>query len=154
MVLPASAFVLERPEHGSLLPSLAVAMALVERRRGSWKTAGLFAAGHVGATLVVAGGLLTGIRVGVVDPAWRRALDVGVSYGELALVAELQSQLPPGWRRAFVAGTTAALLAAWAVRREPVDGGHLAAWLIGLAVVSRAWPVDAPGSLATPPQGC
>lgn len=154
VVLPASAFVLERPLHGLLLPSLAVTMGYVERREGSVATAALFAAGHLGGTLVVAGGLLTGIRYGWVDPSWRESLDVGVSYGELALVAAAMPALPPRWRPVAVGAVTTALALVWAHRRQPVDAGHLAAWLVGLGAVSAAGPRARPGRWATPRPRC
>ncbi|MCU1590535.1 MAG: hypothetical protein JWP11_1791 [Frankiales bacterium] len=135
VVLPASAFVLDHPSQLAWLPLLALAMGAVERWRGSLAAALTFVAGHVGATLLVAGWLSAGISLGWVHPSGH-VIDVGVSYGEAALWGLLAARVPRRWRGLYLGGQAAGLLAFLAVRHGFTDIGHLAGWTIGLLLAA------------------
>ena len=147
-VLPASAFVLEDRSQVLTLPALALTMGTLERWQGSRAAAGTFAAGHVGATLVVAAGLAGGMTRGLIDPIHREAVDVGVSYGAWALWGALTPRVDSRWRPAHVVGSTAMLVHALARRRSFTDAGHLAAWGIGLSIGARLAKADSAGRAA------
>ena len=136
-VLPASAFVLEHPVHAVALPVLALAMGSVERWQGSLTAAAVFASGHVGATLVVATGIAGGIEAGWLDPALRSMVDVGVSYGQWALLGALAGRLQPRWRVAYVASLSALLVSEARSGAGVTVAGHAVAWGIGLAIAGR-----------------
>lgn len=112
----------------------AVVAAPVERRLGSRRTIGIFAAGHVGATLAVALGLWLALHLDAVDRSVAHARDVGASYGFFA-VAGVAALLPRG--RLRIVGITpllAALATAAALDPDFTAFGHLAAVAIGLAL--------------------
>jgi hypothetical protein len=111
----------------------AVIVAPVERRLGSRRTAIVFAAGHVGATLLVAAGLWIGLHLGAVDPAVAVARDVGASYGFFAVAAIAGRLLPPRQRLGYLAVLSGYVVAAAAISHTFTDFGHLAAVGIGLA---------------------
>jgi len=112
----------------------AAVVAPVEHRLGTRRTIGVFAAGHVGATLVVALGLWIGIRVDAIDANVAHALDVGASYGFFA-VAAVGVLLLRGRLRVFGATPILAFLAASiAVDPDFTAFGHLVAAAIGIAV--------------------
>ena len=146
-VLPASAFVLEDRSHVLALPGLALTLGTLERWQGSRAAAGTFAAGHVGATLLVAAGLAGGITRGVVDPVHRDAVDVGISYGAWSVWGALTPALPARLRPLHVVGWTGALVHGLLRRRSFTDAGHLAAWGIGLGIAAGLATADA----AAPP---
>lgn len=156
LVLPASAFVLEHPGQVVVLPMLAVSMGLMERRYGSVRTACTFAAGHVGATLVVAGGLATGIAAGWIDPAHAQVVDVGVSYGAWALWGALAPLVPARLRAVYIGASTGLLVGLLIMLHNFTDVGHLLAWGIGLAIgagivrSAAAAPAAGRGPTATP----
>jgi hypothetical protein len=152
-VLPASAFVLEQPQHVIGLPALALAMGSVERWRGGAAAAGTFAAGHLGATAVVAGGLAAGIANGWVDPSYRESVDVGVSYGAWALWGALGLRVPPRRRTGYLAASALLFVAGAGGRPSYSDAGHGVAWVIGLAAGRRFVSRDrsAPAALPVPP---
>jgi hypothetical protein len=158
LVLPASAFVLDHASQLALLPLLALAMGAVERWRGSLAAALTFLAGHVGATLLVAGWVAAGISLGWVQPSYQHVVDVGVSYGEAALWGLLAARVPRRWRLPYLGSQALGLLAFLAVRHGFTDIGHLVGWIIGLALAvvlirrardERAVPV-APPATPTP----
>jgi len=62
-------------------------LGLSERRIGSWRTLGVFAAGHVGATLVTVAGVAVGVAHGWLPRELTHAVDVGPSYGLAAVAA-------------------------------------------------------------------
>jgi hypothetical protein len=136
VVLPASAFVLDHVSQLALLPLLALAMGLVERWRGSLAAIATFLAGHIGATLIVAGYLATGISLGWVPRSASHVVDVGVSYGEAALWGLLAARIPRRWRPGYLGVQGAGLLGALAIRQGFTDLGHLIGWLIGLLLAA------------------
>src|SRR5262249_26719437 len=110
-----------------------VVVAPVERRLGWRRTLLVFAAGHVGATLIVAAGLAIGVHVGAVDPSIAFTRDVGVSYGFFAVAALAGYLLAPRARICYLATVLAYVILAAAISRGFTDFGHLTAVAIGLA---------------------
>jgi hypothetical protein len=122
-------------EHPYLLPSAAFVAAVgipLERRIGAASTAGVFTAGHVGATLLVAAGLAVGRAAGLVDTNTAAAIDVGASYGVAAAAFVLFSTLPHRWRRPATAVLLMVLVGTLAHSRDFSAAGHLLAGLIGI----------------------
>ncbi|MGV1037515.1 MAG: rhomboid-like protein [Candidatus Nanopelagicales bacterium] len=125
---------------GQLLPNLMMALvpiALSERRIGSAATAGVFVAGHVGASLLTARTIANGLANGYYPISVRSDRDVGVSYGSLTIRFALIGEVRPGWPRALAAGSAAAWLAAtqpWRLPRDFTSTGHVIAAGLGVAV--------------------
>jgi hypothetical protein len=110
-----------------------VVLAPAERWLGTLRWAIVFAAGHIGATLLTAGGLWAAIRLDAVDESVSRSADVGVSYGFLAVAAVLVYRLPRRFRPTYVAVLGGYLVIALFARGTFTDAGHLVAVLIGFA---------------------
>ncbi len=129
--LLTSAFLTEQPLTPVSAALVAGILGGAEARWGARRTAGLFALGHVGGSLVV----YAGLRAARPSAETAAAVDVGVSYGVGAVLGALTAAVPRTWpRRAAAAGLVA--LGARPVLRGGgtfTDAGHLAALLIGLA---------------------
>ena len=113
----------------------------VELRLGSRRTLVAFAAGHVGASLLVAGGLWLALRLNSVDPAVARAKDVGASYGFLAVAAVAACLLPTRLRPAYLGLLCGYVVLGVATSGSFTDYGHLTATAIGLACYPLVRPV-------------
>jgi hypothetical protein len=101
-----------------------------------------FGLGHVGATLIVAGGLAAAIRFGWVPISVARASDVGMSYGAVAVLGALTIAIPASRRPEWIGWWLAvALLAAFAGDAF-TNAGHLVALIIGMSASVR-FPVVA-----------
>jgi hypothetical protein len=148
-VLLSSAF--WAPGTNDLLTSailFTLVLAAVERRIGSRRTVGVFAIGHIGATLIIAAGLWVALHLGAVERSVVDVRDVGTSYGFFAVAAAMTFLLARALRApyalALVAylGTTAVLSGSFG------DFGHLVAAALGFA----AYPVvrHATGPIASP----
>ncbi|MFE7802987.1 rhomboid-like protein [Nocardia sp. NPDC057440] len=118
----------------AIIPLLGCLLALAELRFGAVHLMRVFLAGHIGATLLVAGGLWIAIDVGWVPASIRWAEDVGVSYGAMALIGALVVAVPHRWRLAWA--TTWFMIAAEGVliERTFTSVGHLISCCIGTAV--------------------
>ena len=110
-----------------------VIVAPVERRLGWRPTAITFTAGHVGATLVVAAGLWSGVSLGAVNPDDSYARDVGVSYGFFAIAAFAAYLLAPRLRLPYLFVIIGYVATKAALFHTFTDFGHVAAVAIGLA---------------------
>lgn len=131
--LIASAFVTSGPVW-TTVPVLACALALVERRFGSLRTLGAFLAGHIGATLIVAVGLIVAVAAGWMSSDVLRAADVGVSYGGMALIGALLATLPRHWHRPWALGWLVVAVIGVILGRSFTNVGHFIALLIGIGV--------------------
>jgi hypothetical protein len=120
-------------ELASWLVLFTVVVAPVERRLGWRRTLLVFAAGHVGATLIVAAGLTIAVHTGATDPSVAFSRDVGVSYGFFAVAALAGYLLRPPARVCYLATLLAYVLLAVTVTHDFTDFGHLTAVAIGLA---------------------
>jgi len=117
-----------------------VVLAAVERALGTRRALAVFAAGHVGATLLVALGLWIGIRAGVLRPGLDATIDVGVSYGFAAAAAAFTFLLPRRARPVYAAALVGYLVFRLVAGHTYSDAGHLVAlaigyglWLMGFA---------------------
>jgi hypothetical protein len=120
-------------ELASWLVLFTIVVAPVERRLGWRRTLLVFAAGHVGATLVVAAGLTIAVHTGAVDPSVASTRDVGVSYGFFAVAALAGYLLRPTARVCYLATLLAYVILASTISHDFTDFGHLTAVVIGLA---------------------
>jgi hypothetical protein len=115
---------------------LVVCMAVLERRAGSLRAAGVFVLGHVGATLVAAVVIVAAVRSGSYPGSVQSGLDYGVSYGAIAVAMAVTWYLPLWVRPLWAAfGVFYPLTAATWYGRVPDFStvGHLAGALLGLA---------------------
>jgi membrane associated rhomboid family serine protease len=134
-VLVASAFWLT----GSLelvlwLLLFSLVMAPVERWLGSLKTGLVFALGHVGASLVTAAGLWLLVDVDLIERKVTHAVDVGASYGFVAVAALLIFRLHGRAKHLYVLALVGFLGIAAAWDQNFTAFGHIVALATGLAV--------------------
>jgi hypothetical protein len=127
-----SAFVVESLGGLTLVLGLLVVLAYLQRFVGRVASVVVGLAGHVGAGLVVAAGLATGIFHGVVDESVAAATDVGVSYVMAAAMGFLVLAVPPRWRWWYLGGTAVFWLLPGAINRTFTDASHASALTIGL----------------------
>jgi hypothetical protein len=100
--LLSSAFVIDAGPIYVWLPGLVCLLALAELTYRSRLLVATFAAGHIGATLLVAAGLTAAIELGWLPLSVSRATDVGMSYGAAAVLGSLTAAIPGRWRCAWV----------------------------------------------------
>ena len=110
-----------------------IVLAPVERRIGSKRTIGLFAIGHVGATLLTAAGLWIALRFDAVERSVVNARDVGTSYGFFAVAAAMTVLLAEDLRGPYAAALTGYLATTAVLAGSFGDYGHLAAMVLGFA---------------------
>jgi hypothetical protein len=108
-----------------------VVLAAVERALGTRRALAVFAAGHIGATLLTALGLWIGIRAGAFSPRLDDTIDVGVSYGFVAAAAAFTFLLPRRVRLAYAAALVGYLVYRLVAGHTYTDAGHLVALMIG-----------------------
>ncbi|MFD3421852.1 rhomboid-like protein [Streptomyces decoyicus] len=154
--LATSAVFVEEPLPVPYGAALLAALGTAEARWGVWRAAGVFAAGHAGASLLVYGALRRRTRQGTpsanttgASPAraaeetgteppdtTARAIDVGASYGFNATVGALAATVPHHGARAAATAGLLALGVRPVLRRGRTftDVGHLAALVIGVAL--------------------
>ncbi|MGN2637094.1 rhomboid-like protein [Nocardia takedensis] len=137
-VLVASAFWTEGGFPWLTIAGFLVVMAAAERWLGTTRWILLFAAGHIGATLLTVTAIDHAIDRGLIPVRVATAADVGTSYGFTAVLTAMTFRFR-GWVRLLWAGTILAVLAA-ALWLDPTftDYGHLCAALIGLLVGALA----------------
>ncbi|MEU4211354.1 rhomboid-like protein [Streptomyces sp. NPDC026206] len=132
--LASSSLVVEAPMELPYALLLLAVLGYTEYAYGAWWTVGAFLYGHVGASLVVYGGLRA-LRAGA---RTRSAIDVGVSYGFNAIAGALATALPRGPVRTGVCGGLLALGARPYVRGRGhtsfTDAGHLLALVLGMGL--------------------
>jgi hypothetical protein len=136
--LVGSAFVDDGGEVYAWLPGLVCLLALGEL---IWRSTGLliaFTLGHIGATLLVAVGLIAAVKAGWVPISIAHATDVGVSYGAVCVVGALTASIPARWRPVWIGwwlGIT--VTAAWATEFDFTAVWHVLALLLGMGVSLR-----------------
>jgi len=108
-------------------------VAPVEHRIGSGRTIAVFAVGHVGATLLTAVGLWLALQGDLVESSVVHAVDVGASYGFVALAGIATYLLPRRLRWVYLGALLLALVVALVLVPSFTDFGYLCAFLIGLA---------------------
>ncbi len=134
--LVGSAFVDDGGDICLWLPWLTCLLALGEL---IWRGKGLvvaFTVGHVGATLIVAVGLVVALKAGWLPFSIARASDVGVSYGAVCVLGALTASIPSRWRHVWVGWWLGiALMAASSADFTAV--GHVLALLLGIGLSYR-----------------
>jgi hypothetical protein len=116
-----------------LIPLLGCLLALVELRFGAVHLIGVFLAGHIGATLLVAAGLWIAVELDWVPTSIRWAEDVGISYGAMALIGTLVVAIPHRWRIAWASAWFIVAAEGVLIERTFTNVGHLLALSIGIA---------------------
>ncbi|MGW1376183.1 rhomboid-like protein [Streptomyces sp. NPDC002446] len=144
--LATSAALVEEPLPVPYAAALLAALGTAETRWGAARAAGVFAAGHTGASLLVYAGLRGRVRGGTTHAleargeappdATARAVDVGASYGFNATLGALAASVPHrGARTAATAGLLALGIRPVLRRgRTFTDAGHLVALALGVAM--------------------
>ncbi|AKA03574.1 rhomboid-like protein [Streptomyces noursei] len=149
--LATSAAFVEEPLPVAYGAALLVTLGVAEVRWGTARAATVFAAGHIGASLLVYAGLRArrgdgtrpAPRAPGGDGGTAHALDVGASYGFYATLGALAASLPHRGARAAATGGLLALGAVPVVRRGRTftDVGHLTALVLGVGMGAAGAPV-------------
>ena len=135
--LLGSAFVTDAGPMYFWLPCLVCLLALAELIWRSGRLALVFVTGHIGATLLVAGGLTAAIKFGWLPLSISRASDVGVSYGAVAVLGALTAAIPGRWRPAWIGWWLPVGIASAALSADFTDVGHSIALVLGMLVSIR-----------------
>lgn len=134
--LVGSAFVSEGGKVYLWLPGLVCLLALGELIWGGKGLAITFAVGHVGATLIVAVGLVAAVETGWSPVSVARANDVGISYGAVCVLGALTASVPSRWRPAWIGGWLGTAAAA-TFGGDFTAFGHVLALLLGIGLSFR-----------------
>ncbi len=132
-----SAFVIDAGPIYVWLPGLVCLLAVAELMWRSGRLVVAFAAGHIGATLLVAIGLTAAVELGWMSSDVTRATDVGMSYGASAVLGALTAAIPRRWRPAWTGWWIAVAVAVVGIGRDFTDVGHAVALMLGMVVASR-----------------
>jgi hypothetical protein len=156
-VLVTSAFWLTGFEIVAWLVVFPLVLAPAEKWLGTMRAIVAFAIGHVGATLVTAGGIAFMVRHGLAPQRLKDVIDVGSSYGFFAVAALFSYRFHGRWRLLWVGALLIGTTTMVVVDTDFADYGHLVAVLIGLLlfpltrsedVQTRSlWPIWRPPSL-------
>ncbi len=134
--LVASAFVSDGGDVYLWLPGLVCLLALGEL---IWRGRGLlitFAVGHIGATLILAVGLVAAVETGWLPFSVARATDVGSSYGAACVLGALTASMPLRWRPAWIGWWLGIALVA-TLDADFTAFGHVLALLLGMGLSFR-----------------
>ncbi|MEU6401243.1 rhomboid-like protein [Streptomyces sp. NPDC046985] len=109
-------------------------LTALERRVGALRTAGVFAFGHVVATLATEVPVGLAVLAGLLPGSALHRLDYGVSFGVAACVGALTGLMPPWPRWSLLAVFTAAAAQDLLTFADPMTScGHLLALALGVA---------------------
>ncbi|UGY93605.1 rhomboid-like protein [Streptomyces gobiensis] len=128
---------------GPLLSPFAVGFILVltalERRIGGWRTAAVFAVGHLLATLATQLTVAAAVALGHLPESSLTRFDYGISYGVLACTGGLAGVLRAVWLRWLLLAAVGTMVISDLVSlTDPLTNwGHLIALLTGIAL----WPL-------------
>lgn len=134
--LVGSAFVSDGGDVYLWLPGLVCLLALGEL---IWHGRGLlitFAVGHIGATLILAVGLVAAVETGWLPFSVARATDVGISYGAACVLGALTASIPLPWRPAWIGWWLGIALTA-TLDADFTAFGHMLALLLGMGLSFR-----------------
>lgn len=136
--LVGSAFVTEPGPIYFWLPGLVALLALAELIWRSGRLVVAFLVGHIGATLVVAGGLAAALGAGYLSHSVTYLSDVGMSYGAVAVLGTLTPAIPVRARGAWIGWWVAlAIGAAVFTGGDFTSVGHAIALMLGMGVGTR-----------------
>lgn len=139
-VLVSSAFWIESvglaPYAGFMTVALLV-LAPLERQLGTGRWLLAFASGHVGASLLSAAGLRVAVGAGWIDRSIVHVVDVGWSYGTLAVAAAGTFVQPRHRRKLWAAGVVGTAIVMMGTHPTFTDAGHALAVAIGFAIGPR-----------------
>ncbi|MFF7245614.1 rhomboid-like protein [Embleya sp. NPDC008237] len=109
-----------------------VLCAVAERWIGTRRWLAVAALGHVGATCISQAIVLAQVHAGTAAPSARFQLDVGPSYGYMAVAGLLCHRIAGPWLWPYLAGLALYVGLPMFVHRDFTATGHLSAVLIGL----------------------
>jgi hypothetical protein len=135
--LLGSAFVVDAEAPYMWLPGLICLMGVAELLWRSGRLVVGFAVGHIGATLLVAVGLATAVKLAWLPVSITRAEDVGMSYGATAVLGTLTGAVPRRWRATWIGGWLGVGVAVVSVTSDFTDVGHAVALVLGMVVATR-----------------
>jgi hypothetical protein len=120
------------------LPGVVAVLALGELLWHSRRLLVAFAVGHIGATLLVAGGLAAAVSVGLQSRSIADVADVGMSYGSVAVLGTFTAAIPQRWRAAWIGWWLAVACGSAVVSGGDFTAvGHAVALLLGMALGTR-----------------
>lgn len=131
--LIGSAFVSDSGDVYLWLPGLVCLLALGEL---IWRGRGLlitFAVGHIGATVIVAVGLVAAVETGWLPFSVAHATDVGTSYGAVCVLGALTASIPARWRPAWI-GWWLGIALVGTLDADFTAFGHVVALLLGMGL--------------------
>ncbi|WP_406813712.1 rhomboid-like protein [Mycobacterium sp. M23085] len=134
--LIGSAFIDDGGDLFFWLPGLVCLLALGELMWCGRHLLVTFAVGHIGATLIVAVGLVAAMERGMLPASVARASDVGISYGAVCVLGALTTAIPARWRGAW-AGWWLGSAAVAAAGADFTAVGHVVALLLGIGLSLR-----------------
>lgn len=138
-VLVASALFHSGPLLSPFTIGFVLVLTALERRVGGWRTAAVFAVGHVLATLATQLTVAVAVATGHLPESSLTRFDYGISYGVLACTAALAGVLRVVWLRwvlLAVVGTT--VVSDLVSLTDPLTNwGHFLALLVGITL----WPL-------------
>ena len=132
-VFVGSAFVTDPGPGLAAVLVLGGALWVLERRIGSLRTVGVFASGHILATILTEGGVWVGLHFGSLPADDRTQIDVGISYGMWASIAAATALIPRRYRPLLVPVAGFGTLIPLAGDVSMTSIGHVVSVLIGLA---------------------
>lgn len=139
--LISSAFVTEAGPVYLWLPGLVALLALGELLWESRRLVVTFIVGHVGATLLVAAGIVAALTAGWVSSSIANVTDVGMSYGAVAVLGSFTHAVSQRWRASWVGAWLAVAVGSVVLSgAEFTNVGHLVAFVLGMAVGTRLGP--------------
>ena len=139
VVVASAFFVPDIWEFFSWLILFVAFVAPLEHRIGSARTAGIFAFGHVGSTLLTAAGLWFAIKADLIEKSVVNARDVGASYGFVALGVVVAYGLPGRMRVLGFTALVGGIGADLALTKGYTALGHVVAFALGLAIAPVVW---------------
>ncbi|OBI00050.1 rhomboid-like protein [Mycobacterium sp. E2733] len=134
--LIGSAFVSDGGDVYLWLPGLVCLLALGELIWRGWGLLITFAVGHIGATLILAVGLVAAVETGWLPFSVARATDVGISYGAMCVLGALTASIPLRWRPAWIGWWLGIALVA-TFDADFTAFGHVLALLLGMGLSFR-----------------
>ncbi|MFF3242794.1 rhomboid-like protein [Streptomyces sp. NPDC002870] len=137
LVLGASALWVAGDPLGPYAIAFFFTLTALERRIGAWRTAGVFLAGHVGATLATEIPVGVSVVAGHLPATSLHRLDYGISFGLMASIGALAGLFGPLLRATLLGFVSLMLLQDLLAFADPLTNwGHPLALLAGIA----CWP--------------